>query len=127
MLEEMQQDLDTMLRILLADDQPQVCSALHLLIEHEPGLEVVAEAQDTRELWIQLQKTQPDLVLLDWELPGAAPNELLFALRMYYPHLAVVALSGRLEAHQAAVDAGVDAFISKSYPPEQLLTVLRAT
>ncbi len=49
---------------------------------------------------------------------------MLPALRERRPNLPVIALSGRLEARQMALDAGVDAFVSKGEPPEQLLTTL---
>ena len=88
-------------------------------------MEVVGEAVDSKDLWAQLPETQPDLLLLDWELPGSSPDEILFTLRMCYPHLAIIALSGRLEAQEAALDAGVDAFISKAHPVEHFLMVLQ--
>jgi DNA-binding NarL/FixJ family response regulator len=121
-------------RIFLADDQTKVRSALRLLLEHEPGLHVVGEAAEVDNLLAQVEATQPDLMLLDWELPDSSVSNsspgsgsrLISALRTYWPHLRVIALSGRLEARQAALTAGVDAFVSKGDPPEQLLTTLRA-
>ena len=114
------------MRILLADDQPQVRSALTLLLEHEPALQVVGEATYAEDLLTQIDKTQPDLVLLDWELPGLPASTLLRAIRANTPHPLVIALSGRPEAYQSALIAGVDGFISKGHPPEQLLTILHA-
>jgi len=58
------------MRVFLADDQAKVCSALRLLLEQELGLRVVGEATEAKDLLAQVQRTQPDLVLLDWELPG---------------------------------------------------------
>jgi DNA-binding NarL/FixJ family response regulator len=113
------------MRILLADDQPGVCSALRLLLEQEPGLRVVGEAAEAEELLAQMQAACPDLVLLDWELPGLDAASLPSALRLRYPQLRVIALSGRPEARQAALQAGADAFVSKGDPPERLLATLR--
>ena len=112
------------MRVFLADDRPQVRSALRLLFDYEPEFEVVGEVADTGYLMEKVKETQPDLLLLDWELPGQPAPDLLSALRIAYPHLVVVALSGRLEAYQTALAAGVDAFISKGHPPEQLLNTL---
>jgi DNA-binding NarL/FixJ family response regulator len=114
-----------MIRILLADDQPQVRSALGLLLEHEPGLEVVGEASNGDELMALASAAHPDLVLLDWELPGL-DAERLSLLQMHHPALLLVALSGRPEARQRAQDAGIDAFVSKGDPPEELLDTLHA-
>ena len=114
------------MRILLADDQAKVRSALRLLIEMQPGLTVVGEAADAKELLTQAEDTHPDLVLLDWELPNLTMNGWLVDLRSLSPHLSVVALSGRPEARRAAMDAGVDAFVSKAHPPENLLSAIKA-
>lgn len=120
------------MRVFLADDQARVRSALRLLLEQERGLCVVGEAAEAEELLAQLKATRPDLMLLDWELPGLSltnsvgpGNHLLSVLHVFYPNLRVIALSGRPEARQAALAAGADAFVSKGDPPERLLTTLR--
>ncbi|MBC8422404.1 MAG: response regulator transcription factor [Chloroflexi bacterium] len=112
------------MRILLADAQTKVRSAMRLLLEQEPGLNVTGEAADARDLLAQVEATCPDLVLLGWELPGLQPTGLLPALRSLCPHLKVIALSGRPEARRAALAAGADAFVSKGNPPEQLLAAV---
>jgi DNA-binding NarL/FixJ family response regulator len=111
---------------MLADDQAKVRSALSLLLGQQPGLNVVGETADIAQLFGQVQENRPDLVLLDWELPGSAPNGLLPTLRTMYPCLKVIALSGRPEARQEALAAGADAFVSKCDPPERLLAALHA-
>lgn len=113
------------MRVLLADDQPQVRSALRLFLEQDDVWQVVAEAANSESLLAQTQTSQPDLVLLDWELPGMSTIELLAQLRHCLPHLFVIVLSSRFEARQAALEAGSDAFISKSSPPRQLLATLQ--
>jgi len=112
-------------RVLLADDQVHVRSALRLLLENEPQIEVVGEAAETASLLAQINTLHPDLVLLDWELPGQQGSDLLATLRLQHPQLLVVALSGRSEAYNRATQAGVDAFISKGDPPSCVLSVLR--
>ena len=112
------------MRVLLADDEPKVRSALRLLLEQELGLSVVDEAAEAGEVLGQVQAIQPDLLLLDWELPGQQAADLLPTLHRCCPHLLVIALSGRPEARQAALDAGVDAFVSKGDPPERLLAAV---
>lgn len=114
------------LRVLLADDQPEVRSALRLLLEQEPGIQVLGEVVDACELLSRVRATSPDLALLDWELPGCSAAELLAALRSSCVNLKVIALSGRPEARHAALAAGADTFVSKGDPPEALLRALRA-
>ena len=112
------------MRILIADDQAKVRFALRVLLERQPGLQVVGEAADIGDLLIQLSITCPDLLLLAWELPGTNEIDLLPGIRRLCPKLPVIALSGRLEARQLALAAGVDAFVSKSDPPERLLAAI---
>jgi len=111
------------MHILLADNQAEVRSALRFLLEQEPGMWVVGEAAEAEALLAQEAAIQPDLVLLDWELPGSQPADLLVALRLRRRTI-VIALSGRLEARQEALNAGVDAFVSKGEPPDRLLATL---
>jgi DNA-binding NarL/FixJ family response regulator len=114
------------MRVLIADDQPQVRSALRLLLEQEPGLTVIADAASATTLLAQADRLHPDLILLDWELPGRPAEELLAIVREIYPQIVVVALSGRLGARPAALAAGVDAFVSKGDPAEHVLDTLHA-
>jgi DNA-binding NarL/FixJ family response regulator len=108
-------------RILIADDQPQVRSALRVLLMQEPDLVVVGEAVDTGQALELAAGQRPDLVLLDWELPDQGGAAALAGLREVHPGLAVIALSGKPEAQRAALAAGVDAFVSKGKPPEYLM------
>jgi two-component system response regulator NreC len=113
--------------ILIADDQPQVRSALRLLLEQEPGLRVIGESADAQDLLAQTTATCPDLILLDWELPAIqSPSSLIATLRALCPRLRVVALSGRPEMRGAALADGAAAFVSKGDSPEGLLAILRA-
>jgi DNA-binding NarL/FixJ family response regulator len=109
------------MRILLADDQSEVRSALHLLLEQEAGLTIVEEVSEADELLAQVEMTRPDVVLLDWELPGLQASVVVPALRAVCPHLSVIALSGLPEARDSAISADVDGFVSKGDPPERLL------
>ena len=113
------------MRILLADDKPEIRSALRLLLEDEAGLQIVGEVGDADELLASLGRACPDVVLLDWELPGLAGDSPPGALRERCPRLIVIALSSRPEARPAALSAGADAFVSKGDPPERLLSALR--
>lgn len=115
---------EQVVRMLIADDQPQVRSALRLLLEQQPDLNVIGEAVDAQGLLDWVRAVCPDMVLLDWELPELPRDDVVCALRALCPHLLVIALSGRPEARQAAVDAGVDAFVSKGDPPERLLAAV---
>ncbi len=124
------------INILVADDEPKARLGLRLLLERESGLKIVGEAAEAASLLVEMQAGRPDLLLLDWELPGlwqtnpgGVPPDVghrqVQALRDLSPRLKVIALSGRPEARQLALAAGVDGFMSKCDPPERLLITLR--
>jgi len=85
---------------------------------------VIGEAWHARDLLLQAQVVRPDLVLLDWSLPGLTPTDLLAALRHTCPHVPVIALSGRPEARRVALAAGASEFVCKCDPPELLLAAI---
>ena len=109
------------MRVLIADEKKKIRFALRLLLEREPELSVVGEAEDVEGLMTQIETCHPDMVLLDWELPNTNRESALYSVRKVYPDVAVIVLSGRPEVQKAALAAGADAFISKGDPPEQLL------
>lgn len=87
-------------------------------------MKVVAEVAEAEALLAQTRATRPDLVLLDWGLPGLGAVGSLPALRLACPSLIVIVISGRPEAGREALAAGADAFVSKVDPPEHLLAAL---
>ena len=113
------------LNILIGDAQPRVRFGLRLLLEQQPGWRVVGEAEDAQALLDRVRRGCPDLVLLDWELPGMPAQELLSVIRRSCPRLRVVFMSGRDELRHAALQAGADVFAYKADPPENLLRLIR--
>lgn len=117
------------MRVLLADDQADLRSALRLLLEQESGVELVGEVADVDALLSHIEISHPDLLLLDWELPGLkladAGRRLLALLHSQQPFLQVFVLSGRPESNRSAMAAGADLFVSKTEPPDRLLAALR--
>ena len=112
-------------RILVADDDARVRSALQTLLSQEPEQLTILETADLNGLARQVSEFEPDLVLLDWELPGRPAAALLLALRGLTCHPKVIVLSARPESEQDALAAGADDFVSKSDPPERLLRSFR--
>ena len=112
------------MRILLADAQPNVRYALHVLLANRPELNLADDATDAYELISRLTEDDPDMLILDWMLPGLAEAGSIAALRDIRPDLIIIALSGRPELSHAAINAGADAFVSKIDPPERLLTAI---
>jgi DNA-binding NarL/FixJ family response regulator len=114
-----------MKRILLADDNTHLRSALHLLLETRLEFELIVEARDMEHVLAQVEDLSPDYIILDWELPGRPTRERVSVLRTLVPHLQVIIFSARPEAEQEALAAGAVAFISKDEPPAVILDKIR--
>lgn len=112
------------MKILIADDQPEVRYALRVLFEQEDGFFDVTEAEDTDRLLLHCEISQPDLLLLDWELSNRGMTEALIRVRELVPGISVIALSSRPEAEKSAMAAGVDAFVSKGDNSDKLLSTV---
>jgi len=110
-------------RILLADDNRDVRSALGLLLETRLGAIIVGEATTMQSLLEQAAITHPDVVFLDWELPGIPEAGRIVALRSVTPDARIIVMSARPESATLAFEA--DAFVNKIDPPEQILAVLK--
>jgi DNA-binding NarL/FixJ family response regulator len=120
-------DQTTDVSVLLADDDPNVRQALRLLCEQALDLTVAGEAKRVEELLLELPTLQPDIILLDWELPGepAVSANLLTTIRTLHP-ARIIILGRRPEAQQDALNAGGDAFIYKGDSPDKLLALLHS-
>ena len=114
------------MRILLAEHHHKVARALRTLLAEKTEHVVIGEAVDWRGLIAQAEKTDPELVLLDWGLPGRSGNSSLSDLPPQACRPRVIVLSSRSEVKEKALKAGADAFVSKSDSPEKLLDALEA-
>lgn len=112
------------MRILLADDNPSIRSALTLLLELRSRVQVVAEAADAQDAIDKVNRYQPDCVVLDWELPGLNQSAGIAVLRKIQPEMKLIVLSARPEASGEAKANHVDAFVSKTSNPEALLAAI---
>ena len=112
------------MRVILADDKAKVRSALRLLLEQQPGIDILGEAVDSTGLLDWVKVVCPDLVLLEWELPGLPAAALLPLLQYHCPGVRLMIMSSRPEVRREALEAGADVFMSKGDPPERLLMAL---
>lgn len=112
------------LKILIADDQPEVRCALRVLFEHEDVFFELDEADDAGSLFSKSGTGKPDLLLLDWELLNQGMAEAVARIRELVPGIGIIALSSRPEAEKSAMAAGADAFVSKGDNPDKLLSTV---
>ena len=112
------------MRVLLADDQKDVRAALRLVIEQHPCFHVAGEVRTVTDLLRTVQQQTPDIILIDWELPGFRFADHLQHLRSICPKMVLVALSGQPASRQQALAAGADSFVCKADAPDKLLAML---
>jgi two-component system, NarL family, response regulator DevR len=113
--------------IFLAEGERHVLDALHLLLEEQGDFEIVGEAQSAEILLTRVCQNAPDVILLDWNLPGAHHQRLVRALRECCPNASLIALSVRSEDERIAREYGLGHFISKQLPPDAFLASLNNT
>ena len=90
------------MRVLLCDDTPEMRALLRYALEAEGGVDIVGEAGDGDAAIRLAADEQPDVVVLDLEMPGPDPEALLNGLRRAAPTAALVTFSG----HEPAAVAG---------------------
>jgi two-component system invasion response regulator UvrY len=114
-------------RILIVDDAPAVRESLSWLLVDEPGLIVVGDAVDGAEALHQATNLNPDLVILDIELPdidGFVVTRQLKALP-HPPLIVLLSIHSDELSKQRGTQAGCDAFVEKGLGWPGLLSVLQ--
>jgi DNA-binding NarL/FixJ family response regulator len=116
------------LRILLVDDHETVRHGLKLLIDREPDMEVVAQANDGAGALDPRVLNQCDIVVMDLSMPGVSGVTATKRLRQLRPDLPVVSLTRHTE--QAMLEelmrAGAAAYVLKQSPHAELLRAIRS-
>ncbi|MGB3717217.1 MAG: response regulator [Candidatus Promineifilaceae bacterium] len=112
------------MRVLIAVRQETMRRALKTLLDTRPGLEVVGEAANKKELISQVESARPHLLLLDEDLSDEPMADLIAALQQVDPPPMVMVLGGRSESGEAYLETGAVAFVNSSDPPKSLLTAI---
>jgi two-component system response regulator DesR len=116
-----------MIRVLLAEDQAMVRGALAALLSREQDIEVVAEVARGDEVVQAALVTQPDVALLDIEMPGGDGLAAAQALRKALPtcHSVILTTFGRSGYLRRAMESGAVGFLLKDAPASELAVALR--
>jgi DNA-binding NarL/FixJ family response regulator len=114
------------INLLLIDRATVMREALALLIEQQTNLAVVGQAASVREA--ASSEANPDIVVVDIEMPEALPDELVRHLREFFPEIPilVLTLAARPAQVQSALAAGADGYVLKSAPASNLLDAIHA-
>jgi DNA-binding NarL/FixJ family response regulator len=113
--------------VLIVDDQPLFRVGMRQILEREPDIEVVAEADDPRTALDAAFATNPDVILMDLSLPAPGGIETTQRIKRELPATAIVVLSTDEDedALFEAIKAGAAAFVLKDISPEDLVMVIR--
>jgi len=115
-------------RILLVDDHAIVRLGLMTLLNDQPDMEVVGEANDAGEAVKAVEKLQPEVVLMDIRLPGEGGIEAARQICLKYPNSRVVMLTSFADDELVvrAIRAGVVGYVLKQVGNEELIRAIRA-
>lgn len=114
------------IRVALLDRQALIRAGLRLLVESNPRMEVAGEAGGMEDALVLLQKTQPDIVLVDFNLGGCCAGELIHKLLSAAPSARVILVTGdpNRSLHLEAIHHGAVGLVLKEQPAEVLLKAI---
>jgi two-component system, NarL family, invasion response regulator UvrY len=116
-----------MTNIVIADDHALIREGLKKILNSEPDMTVVGEANNVVELFKALERLVVNIVLLDITMPGESGLDALKELRQKYPHLPVLILSFHPEHRFAvrALKAGAAGYLTKESAAEEVAQAIR--
>jgi DNA-binding NarL/FixJ family response regulator len=115
-------------KVLLADDHPLMRQGIAQLINREPDLEVVAEAEDVHEAMAAIETHHPDIVVADFTFKESNAIELIKDIRIRWPHMAVLVLTMHNENFYAewVLHVGARGYVTKGEPPGNVIEAIHS-
>ncbi len=116
-----------MINILIADDHALIREGLKKILNGEPDMTVVGEANNVVELLTALKRLAVNIILLDITMPGESGLDALKELRRKYPHVPVLMLSFHPEHRFAvrALKAGAAGYLTKESAADEVVQAIR--
>jgi DNA-binding NarL/FixJ family response regulator len=120
--------MTTVTRVLLVEDNEVYRSTLELVLEGREGIEIVGSIGDGAEAADAAERLEPDVVLMDFRLPGLDGAQATAAVRERAPRAAIVCLTAEAtdEDREAVLAAGAVDLVEKGRPTEDLVRVIRS-
>ncbi len=115
------------IRVLLADDHAIVRAGIRQFIEHAGDIQVVGEADDGEKAKQLIQEYQPDVAVLDIQMPQASGIEVTRWVREKYPRIGVLILSAFDDDPYvlAVLQAGANGYVLKTASPAEVIQAVR--
>jgi DNA-binding NarL/FixJ family response regulator len=115
------------IRILCVDDHPLFREGIATVIEHQPGMSLVASASTAKRAIEQFREHQPDVTLMDLRLPDMSGIDAIAVIRREFPQgrfIVLTSFEGDVEV-QRALAVGAHGYLLKSTPLEELVDVIQ--
>ena len=114
-------------KILIVDDHALFRVGIRSVLEREPDLEIVGEADDPRSALVAALETSPDIILMDLSLPAPGGIEATRRIKRELPSAGIILLASDEDEDALfdAIKAGAAAFILKDVVPDDLVTIIR--
>ena len=124
---ESAEDPDRPLRILIADDEPDIRELLGTLIVTQADLELVGVASDTGEAVAQAREHKPDVAILDLSMPGGGGIQAAIEIVRDRPETKIVAFTAHdtADAQLDVMRAGATSFLVKGASSDEILRTIR--
>ena len=114
------------IRTVLVDDHALVREGIRQILEKEPDITVIGEAERGDLALELLDRLQPDVVLLDVRMPGMSGIEATRRIRAAFPKIRVLILSAHADFALEAFRAGASGYVLKSARSNELVAALRS-
>lgn len=116
------------LTVLVVDDEAAICDMIRFALE-KAGLEVQT-ANNAHEALLRINESRPDIILLDWMMPGVSGLELTRRLRKdsYTEDIPIIMLTAKVTEDDkvAGLEAGTDDYVIKPFSPRELIARIKA-
>jgi DNA-binding NarL/FixJ family response regulator len=111
--------------VFLAEAENHVRQAVRLNLELIEGITITGEAKNAEDLLAQICPHPPDVLILDWKLPGMNPQRLLPVIRKYCPRTLILGTLVRSDQKDLVLLYELDGYLIKDGPPENFLAELK--
>jgi len=117
-----------MIRIVLIDDHTLMRTGLRMILDKQPDMEVVAEAEDGEPGIREIKRLQPDVALVDVHMPGVSGVEVTERVRRAKlpTQIVILTMVGEAPFPRRLLAAGASGYLTKGCPAEELIRAIRS-